>query len=164
MQIMNKIKVGKIINTHGIKGELKISKTGVESFDRDIPYYIGNDNIEYSIEKVRKHKDNVMITLKGFNNINKVLKFKDKDIFINEGDMIGLDDDEYYINELIDMEVYNQDNHKIGVIKDVLKYDVNDIYIVKSKDHEIMIPAVKEFILSVDLDNRKIVVKLIEGM
>lgn len=161
---MNKIKVGKIVTTHGIKGELKISKTGVESFDRDIPYFIGNDNIEYSIEKVRRHKETVMITLKGFNNINDVLKFKDKDIFINKDDMIELNEDEFYINELIGMDVYDKDNHKIGVIKDVLEYDVNDVYIVKTDDQDIMIPAVKEFILSVDLDKRKIVVKLIEGM
>lgn len=74
MQIMNKIKVGKIINTHGIKGELKVSKTGIESFDRDIAYYIGNDNLEYKISKVRKHKENLMIILDGYNNINDVLK------------------------------------------------------------------------------------------
>lgn len=161
---MNKIKVGKIINTHGIKGELKISKTGIESFDRDIAYFIGNDNIEYKISKVRKHKENLMITLDGYNNINDVLKFKDKDIFIKEENMIELNDDEFYIDDLIDMEVFDENDQKIGFIKDVLEYDVNDVYVVQTEDDEIMIPAVKEFILSVNLNENKIKVKLIEGM
>ena len=161
---MNKIKVGKIINTHGIKGELKISKTGIESFDRDIAYFIGNDNLEYKISKVRKHKENLMITLDGYNNINDVLKFKDKDIFIKEEDMIELNDDEFYIDDLIDMEVFDENDQKIGFIKDVLEYDVNDVYVVQTEDNEIMIPAVKEFILSVNLSENKIKVKLIEGM
>lgn len=78
--------------------------------------------------------------------------------------MVDLNDDEYYIEDLIDMEVFDENDQKIGFIKDVLEYDVNDVYVVQTEDDEIMIPAVKEFILSVNLSENKIKVKLIEGM
>lgn len=161
---MEKIKVGTIINTHGIKGELKIERTGIEEFDRDINYYIEDFKEEFQIKNSRVHKGNYIITLDGYNNINDVLKFKGKSIYISSDDLIDLDNDEFYIKDLIGIEVIDSNNNKIGKVVDVLEYDVNDVYVIKNDDTEILIPAVSEFIIDIDLEKNKMKVKLIEGM
>lgn len=160
---MSKIKVGDIVNTHGIKGELKIQRTGVETFDRDIDYYIGKDNIKVNIERSKIHKGFFIVKLKNYNNINDVLKFKNQIISISKEDLQELNDDEFYINDLIDLDVY-EDDQFLGKIIDVLEYNANDIYIVKTEGKEIMIPAVGQFIKNIDIESNRIDVKLIEGM
>lgn len=162
---MEKIKVGTIINTHGIKGELKIARTGIEEFDRDIKYYIEDFNEEFKINNSKIHKGNYIILLDGYNNINDVLKFKGKSIYISSDDLIELDDnDEYYVMDLIGIEVINQNDEVIGKVTDVLEYDVNDVYVVKNDNTERLIPAVAGFIIDIDVDNNIMKVKLIEGM
>lgn len=161
---MEKIKVGTIINTHGIKGELKVARTGIEEFNRDINYYIGEEVEGFKIKYSKIHKNNFIIKLDGYDNINDVLKFKDKSIFISEEDIIDLEEDEFYVMDLIGVNVVDENNSRVGEIIDVLEYDANDVYIVSSENGEILIPAVSEFILDVDLENNLMKVKLIEGM
>lgn len=161
---MEKIKVGTIINTHGIKGELKVERTGIEEFDRDIKYYIEGYEDEFKIKSSKIHKGNYIILLDGYNNINDVLKFKGKSIYISSDDLIDLEDDEFYIKDLIGIEVIDNNDKEVGKVVDVLEYDVNDVYVVKSDIKEMLIPAVAEFILDIDLENNKMKVKLIEGM
>lgn len=161
---MEKIKVGKIINTHGIKGELKIQATGVESFDRDISYFIGNDLEKVYVNSSRFHKGFYIVKLKDFDNINDVLKFKAKDIFIDIKDLKELNNDEFYIKDLIGLDVKDQDANYIGKLADVLEYDVNDVYIVETSDGEISIPAVEEFIIEINIKEKYIIAKIIEGM
>lgn len=157
---MEKIKVGDIVNTHGIKGELKIIRTGVEEFNRDISYFI--DEKEVKITNSRFHKNAYIIKLKDYSNINDVLIFKGKSIFINKDDLIEYDDEFYHI-DLIGLDVYEKDEI-IGKLVKVDSYEANDVFTVKADDRDILIPAVEEFILNIDLDNNRIDVKLIEGM
>ncbi|MFL8887331.1 ribosome maturation factor RimM [Helcococcus kunzii] len=161
---MEKIKVGTIINTHGIKGELKVERTGIEEFDRVTKYYIEGYEDEFEIKSSKIHKGNYIILLDGYNNINDVLKFKGKSIYISSDDLIDLEDDEFYIKDLIGIEVIDNNDKEVGKVVDVLEYDVNDVYVVKSDTKEMLIPAVAEFILDIDLENNKMKVKLIEGM
>lgn len=159
---MNKIKVGDIINTHGIKGELKILPTSDESFDRDINYYI--EDLELQVEYSRFHKNAVLVKFKNYNNINEVLKFKSKSIYIKEEDLSDLEEDEYYVKDLVESKVINDNNEEIGTLVDILEYEANDVYVVISESREYLIPAVSEFILDIDTENKIIKVKLIEGM
>lgn len=161
---MEIIKVGKIINTHGIKGELKIQATGVESFDRDISYFIGNDLEKVYVNSSSFHKGFYIVKLKDFDNINDVLKFKAKDIFIDIKDLKELNNDEFYIKDLIGLDVKDQNANYIGKLSDVLEYDVNDVYIVETSDGEISIPAVDEFIIEINIKEKYIIAKIIEGM
>lgn len=161
---MNKIKVGKIINTHAIKGELKIDTFAKETFDRGISYYIGNSDEKFEVENVKTHKGFYIVKFKNYDSINDVLKFKDMDIYIDEDDLSDLGANEYYIKDLIGLDIYSLDE-KIGVLEDIYEYLANDIYVVRLNDgKEILIPAVDEFILEVNLDKKFIKVKLIEGM
>lgn len=164
MPKMNKIKVGEILTTHGIKGELKIKATGKENFNRDINYFIGNDYDIVKVNSVKYHKGFYLVQFKNLEDINKVLKYKSQFIYIDEKDLINLESDEYYIKDLIGLDVYDTNGLFIGKLTDILEYSANDVYIVKTDNQEIMIPAVEEFIKDIDIDNKKIVVKIIEGM
>ncbi|WP_103980966.1 ribosome maturation factor RimM [Helcococcus massiliensis] len=161
---MNKIKVGKIINTHAIKGELKIDTLSKETFDRGVTYYIGKSDEKFEVENVRSHKGYSIVKFKDYNNINDVLKFKGMDIYIEEDDLADLEEDEYYIKDLIGLDIYSSDE-KIGVLEDIYEYLANDVYLVRANDgSKMLIPAVDEFILEVNLEYKFIKVKLIEGM
>lgn len=161
---MKKIIVGKIINTQGIRGELKVQRTNNEPFDRQIYYYIGDLDTPFEIIKARTDGQIAYIKLKDYDNINDVLVFKNKFIYVSETDLYDLDQDEFYIKDLIGLEVVNSQGEKIGHIKDILTYAANDIYLLECQDGEKLVPAVKEFIKKVDLESGQVVIDLIEGM
>ncbi|WP_099203632.1 ribosome maturation factor RimM [Miniphocaeibacter massiliensis] len=163
---MELIKVGYITNTHGIKGDIKIYPLTdyPERFDEKIDFYIEDEKTKVKIKKTRLHRGLVYVKLEGYNNINEVLKFKDKYIYINEEDRLELPEDIYYISDLVGMEIIDGDK-LIGVVKEVMSNQANDIYICEDKNKkEFMIPAVKEFIKNVDIKNGKIYTELIEGI
>lgn len=161
---MEKTIVGKIANTHGVRGELKIQRTNNETFDRDVNYYIGQDFDQVEIENSRHSGELSFIKLKSFDNINDVLKYKNQFIYVDSNDLYELESDEYYVKDLVGLKVHDENNDLIGDVKDVLTYAANDIYVVSSEEGDIMIPAVKEFIKEINLEKGTIVVKVIEGM
>ena len=165
---MDYIKVGKITNTHGIKGEVKVFPLtdNIERFDDLKKVYLGDNKLEVEIENVKYHKGLVIIKFKEFNNINDVLEFKDQFIYIDEKDKVELPKDHYFIFDLVGCTVYNTKEEKIGIVTDVLQYAANDVYVVKDeeKNKNYLIPAVKEFIIEVDINNKKIIIDPIEGM
>ena len=155
--------IGKIINTHGIKGELKVEPYTFDNkrFSKLKSVYVGNDLKEFLIKKVRVNNF-VYITFEGFENINDVLNLKGLEIYIKDEDRLGLEEDQYYISDIIGKKVYDTEDNYIGILKNVLEYPANDIFIIESDDKSIyQIPAVKEFIKKID---SIITIKLIEGM
>lgn len=161
---MEKIKVGKIVNTHGIKGEVKIQPSGIETFDRDINYYIGDNFIEIKIINSKFHNGAFIVKFEHYDNINDVMKFKSKEIFIDSENLIDLEEDEFYIKDLIGLNVIDKSNNKIGKLVNVLQYEANDVYEVETHDGLISIPAVDEFIIEVNIEEKYLRVKIIEGM
>ena len=160
--------VGKIINTHGIKGEVKVYPLTdeIERFSYLERAYIGDFREKVIIKTVRYHKGFPIISFEEFNDINEILHLKDEYIYIDDRDRIVLSDNQYFIFDLIDCEVFNMAKEKLGYIYDVLQSNSNDVYVVKDdlKNKEYLIPAVKEFIKHVDIDNKVIMVDPIEGM
>lgn len=160
--------VGKIINTHGIKGEVKVYPMTdyLERFSELKKVYIGDKKEEVNLRSVKYHKGFPIIGFKEFDDINLILPFKDQYIFIDDKDRIVLPEDFYFIHDLINCTVYDMDNNMIGYISDVLQNMSNDVYVVKdeNKDKEYLIPAVKEFVKTVDIQNKKIFIDPIEGM
>lgn len=161
---MEKIKVGKIINTHGIKGEVKIQPSGIETFNRDISYYIGDNFTEVKITNCKIHNGIFIVKIEDFDNINEVMKFKSNEIFIDSKDLVDLEEDEFYIKDLIGLSVIDQFGNDIGKLEEVLQYEANDVYEIKTQNSLISIPAVDEFILEVNIEERYLRVKIIEGM
>ncbi len=165
---MDYIKVGRITNTHGIKGELRVFPLtdNIERFNDLKIVYLGDNKEKVEIEDVKYHKGLAIIKFKEFDNINQVLKFKDEFVYIDAEDKVQLPEDHYFIFDIVDCTVYDTVGNKIGVVTDVLLYSANDVYVVKAhdKDKEYLIPAVKEFVKEVDIQNKKIIIDPIEGM
>lgn len=165
---MDYIKVGRIINTHGIKGEVKIFPLtdNIERFNDLKKAYLGDNKLKVEIEKVKYYKGFAIIKFKEFDDINDVLKFKDHFIYIDEEDKVNLPKDHYFIFDIVGCTVYNTEGEKLGIVAEVIQYAANDVYVVRDeeKNKNYLIPAVKEFVIEVDIHNKKIIIDPIEGM
>ena len=153
------IEAGEIVTTHGVRGEVKVltwldSPDVLCEFDR---CRIGGK--EYEIESCRVQKTCNLVKLSGVDTMEAAQAMRGKVVELYRED---IDDDVIFAAELIGVEVFAQ-GKSIGKIKEVLDYPGNSVYVVKG-DHEYMIPAVNQFILSTDLDGNRMDVKLIEGM
>ena len=153
------IEAGEIVTTHGIKGEVKVlpwldSPEDLCDFDR-----CRIDGTEFEIEQCRVQKTCNLVKLSGIDTMEAAQAMRGKTIELYRED---IDDEVIFAAELIGMEVFC-DGEKIGKIKEVLDYPGNSVYVIKGA-REYMIPAVKEFILSTDMEKNEMLVKLIEGM
>ena len=153
------IKAGEIVTTHGVRGEVKVlpwidSPEDLCEFDR-----CRIDGKECVIEACRVQKSCNLLKLQGIDTMEAAQAMRGKIIELYRED---IDDEVIFAAELIDMEVFC-DGEQIGVIREVLDYPGNSVYVVKGQ-YEYMIPAVKQFILSTDMENNRMQVKLIEGM
>lgn len=148
--------VGKIINTFGIKGELKVLSDfefKERVFTKDFNIYIGEDKIKEVVNTYRHHQEYELLTLMGYNNINEVLKYKGNDIYIKRSDL-KLEDNEYLLSDLIDLDVYDEDKY-IGKVIDYTK--TKEYYLLKVHfDKNYYIPCIPHFIKKVDLKNKRI--------
>lgn len=160
---MNYIYIGDIVNTHGIKGEVKILshfKYKNLVFTKGVSIYIGEAKTKEIINSYRKHKMFDMITLVGINDINEVLKYKGKSVYIDKNE---IKIDGILNEELIDMNVYGNDSF-VGKVTDILNNGVYDILVIENEKQKNLIPNLKEFILNVDLENKRIDINMIEGL
>ncbi|AFS78629.1 16S rRNA processing protein RimM [Gottschalkia acidurici 9a] len=163
---MEYIQIGKIINTHGIKGDVKVLPLtdDIKRFDSLKKIFVGKDKIELEISKVWYNKQNPMLHFKGYDNINDVEKFKNSDIWIDEKDKIKLPKDSYFIHDIIGLEVYLNDDSYLGKIKEVLQPGANDVYVVENEDKQYLIPAIKDVIKEVNMQDKKIIIEPIKGL
>ena len=153
------VEAGEIVTTHGVKGEVKVlpwldSPEDLCDFDR-----CRIDGKEFEIQQCRVQKTCNLVKLCGIDTMEAAQAMRGKTIELYRED---IDDEVIFAAELIGVEVFCE-GKKIGKIRDVLDYPGNSVYIVKG-EHEYMIPAVKEFILSTDMEKNEMQVKLIEGM
>ena len=155
------LEAGQIVNTHGIRGEVKIVPwcDGPEFLKSFKTYYI--DGTAYTVEQARIQKTMLLAKLKGIDDVNTAQTFKNKVIKIDR-DSAPIAAGRVFIVDLIGLPVY-ADGEEIGKLTDVLTGPANDVYIVKG-DREYMIPAVSEFLVDVNPDEGYIKVKLLEGM
>ena len=157
----NYILVGKIVDTHGIKGELRI-KSDFENkniFNVGNRLYLGPNHIEEEITSYRVHKDYDMVTFKGYNNINEVLKYMKENVFINRDDL-NLKENEYILNDLIGLNVI-ENNETIGIVKDYIN---NNGQVLLVLDNGKYIPKVDEYIIKVDLNKKEIQTKNVKSL
>ena len=161
---MELIKIGKIVNTHGIKGELRIlSKFPYKDkvFVKNMKVYVDKNNVEV-INSYRKHKNFDMVTFVGYNNINEVLKYKGKNVYINKED-IELKQNEYLDEQLIGLDVMYK-NMLMGTIGDIERYDKISLIKINGKDRYYLIPYNFNLIDNIDIKNNKIYIKDIDGL
>lgn len=160
------IQIGKIVNTQGIKGEVKVLPLtdDITRFEDLDMIYIEDQEREFEIERVWYKKNFVVLKFKGINNINDVLEYKNKVILIPEEDAIKLEEDTFFIHQIIGLVMYTDKGEKLGIVKDVLQLKSNDVYVVKNEKKEHLIPATKEVVKEIDLEGNKIIIEPLEGM
>ena len=165
---MNYTIVGKIINSHGIRGEVKVYPftNDIIRFDFLKLAYIGESKILVNIESVKYHKGIVILKFKEYNDINDILKYKDSYIFVDDENRIILPKNHYFIYDLIGCNVVDTKGNSIGILKDVLQEYSNDVYVIKDKNesNEYLIPAVKKFIKEINIKEKLIIIDPIEGL
>lgn len=160
---MNYIEVGKIVNTHALKGEVKIkSYSNMDRFNKGNILYLGESHIEVRI-KTHRVKDNFdYVVFENYEDINLIEPYKNKLLYIKETDLEELEEDEYYIKDLIGLKVYNEDKVYIGTVKNVSEYPANFMLEVLKENGKIaLIPFRKEFVLEV---KDVIIIHEIEGL
>ena len=162
---MKYVLIGKIVNTHGLKGEIRILsefKYKDKVFIPDMKIYIGKDKNEEVINTYRHHKIFEMITMVGYNNIDEVLKYKGDYVFINKED-ITLNQNEYLDEDIIGLNVY-VDNASLGVIKKIENHNGNEILVVTNTNKNYLIPYNFDIILDINLEKKEMRVKNIIGL
>lgn len=159
------IYIGKIVNTHGIKGEIRILSDFEKKdkvFVKGMPIYIGRKKEREVINTYRHHKNFEMITMDGYNDINQILRYKGLYVYIKKDDL-KLEDGEYLETDLIDLTVI-VDGEVKGVITDIRDSGHNKFLVIKTDIKEVFIPYQKEFIGNIDFNKKEIVVLPIKGM
>jgi len=161
-------KIGIIASTHGLKGEVKVYPTtsDIHRFNDldDVIVDTGRGHLVLEIQQVKFFKKMVILKFKGIDHINDVEKYKGKDLLVTRENAVKLEEDEYFIADLIGVKV-NSDNGKTGTLVDVIETEANDVYVVDFEDiGQVLIPAIKECILKVDIEGRQMEVHLIEGL
>lgn len=153
--------LGEIVNTHGIKGELRILsdfKFKEEAFKVNNKLYIGKRKQEVIINTYRRHKIYDMVTFVGFESINDAIAFKGDEVYIKRED---LNIDGYVDEDIIGLKAYDNDR-LIGVVENIIK-NKQEILLIKNNDKSYMVPFVEQFV-NIDLENKKVNIKVIEGL
>ena len=162
---MEYVFIGKIVNTHGVKGEVRILsdfKYKEKIFKKGVNIYIGKDKAREVINSYRQHKIFEMITLEGYNNINEVLKYKGSNVYVLKNDII-FKEGEYLDSDLIGIDVYQKDR-LVGKIKRIDKYSTNEVIVIRGNDKDYLVPWVKELVLDIDLKKKIMVIADLKGL
>ena len=162
---MEKIKIGKIVNTVGLKGEVKVYNypDSIEIYETIESIYV-EDRLTV-IENVRAQKNMVILKLEGADDRNAAEALRGKELYITEDDLPELPEGQYYVRDLIGMSVTEEDGNLLGHVTDVLQNTAQDIFEVESENgKKLLIPKVDQFVLDIDAEKREITVRLIEGM
>lgn len=152
------LRVGKIVNTHGLKGEVKvIPLTDNPKRYNDLEFVL-IDGIERKIQGVKYQKDRVIVKVEGINSIEEAEKYKNKYMEIPREYAVPLEEDSYYIADIIGCTVYDTNGKDLGKIFDVIQTKNNDVYWIK-KPKELLIPVLLEIVTDIDVENKKITIK-----
>ena len=160
------LEAGKIVTTHGIRGEVKVMPyTDVPEllceFDR---LFIGKNHDEINIERARVFKNMVIMKLEGVDTPEAAEKLRNKLLYMHRDDL-ELDDDTYFIQDLIGMEVRDADTDVVyGKIDDVMQTGANDVYVIKGDNKEYLVPAIADVIVSTDVENDIMSIRPLDGL
>ncbi len=163
------LEIGQIVNTRGLRGEVKVNSFSQDSkrFEKlDVIYIKENNELKsYKIEKVTYNKNQVILKLENINHIDYAEKLRNKYIYVKKSQLEDLPEGVYYISDLIGLDVYDEKNNYLGKVDDIFSTKSNDVYVIKNElGVNRLLPGTDEVIKNIDLDNKKIVVNLIKGL
>lgn len=152
------LRVGKIVNTHGLKGEVKvIALTDNPKRYNDLDFVL-IDGVERKIQGCKFQKDRVIVKIEGIDSIEEAEKYKNKYMEIPREYAVPLEEDTYYIADIIGCNVYDTSGKSLGEVYDVIQTKNNDVYWIR-KPKELLIPVLLEIVTDINIDNRKIIIK-----
>lgn len=163
------LQVGVITSTHGIRGEVKVFPTTDDANRfkklKNVILDTGKEKIDLEIEGVKFFKQFAILKFKGIDNINDIEKYKGKNLFVTRENAVKLKKDEYFIADLIGLRVVDEDDRAVGTLTDVIETGANDVYAVTMENgKEILLPAIKQCILEVNMEEERIRVHIMEGL
>jgi 16S rRNA processing protein RimM len=164
--------VGKIVNTHGVRGEVRvISKTDFaeERYEPGNKLYIfkegSNDPIEVVVDSHRVHKNFDLLTFEGMHSIQDVEQFKGSLLKVDENQLSELDEGEYYFHEIIGCHMYTDQGEEIGKIHEILATGANDVWIVKRNGgKDLLVPYIEDIVKEINIEEKKVIIIPMEGL
>lgn len=166
-----RLKVGKIVNTHSLKGEVKvISSTDFEEerFKKGSKLLItrGNQLIrEVVVQSYRNHKNFLLVKFEGIDSVEEAEKLKNLQIKIDSDEVGELEENEFYFHEIIGCQVFDENDRNLGEIIDILTPGANDVWVIKGEEgKEILIPYIEDVVKQIDITNKKVNIKVMEGL
>ena len=164
-----RLQVGVISSTHGVRGEVKVFPTtdDINRFKKLKEVILVTEKTEkvLKITSVKFFKQFAILKFEGIDTLNDVEVYKGAQLYVDRKHAVKLEKDEYFIADLIDLTVVDEEENEIGILVDVMKTGANDVYIVKNEEgKEFLFPAIKECILNVDFKKKKITVHVMDGL
>lgn len=163
------LQVGVITSTHGVRGEVKVFPTTDDAARfkklKHVLLDTGREMKPLEIQGVKFFKQFVILKFKGIDNINDIERYKRCPLLVERKDAVELKEDEYFIADMIGIQVETEDGEAFGTLKDVMETGANDVYVIDTEEHgEVLVPAIKECILNVDVENRKMTIHVMDGL
>lgn len=163
------LQVGVITSTHGIRGEVKVFPTTDDAARfrelTEVMLDTGKETLSLEIEGVKFFKQFVILKFKGIDNINDVERYKRCPLLVKREDAVELEEDEYFIADMIGLKVITDEEEEFGTLKDVIETGANDVYVIGRADgSEVLIPAIKECVLDVDIPGRRMKIHVMAGL
>ncbi len=163
------LQVGVISSTHGIAGEVKVFPTtdDVTRFDYldEVILDTGREKLNLTVAGVKYFKNMVILKFKGINNINDVEKYKGCSLWVTRENAVELDEDEYFVCDMIGLKVMTDEGEELGELTDVIQTGANDVYVVKTKEgKEVLLPAIADCVLNVNLEENTMTVHVMAGL
>lgn len=152
------LRVGKIVNTHGLKGEMKVIPLTDDPKRYNELDFVIIDGIKRNIQGCKYQKDRVIVKIEGINTIEEAEKYKNKYMEIPREYAVPLEEDTYYIADIIGCTVYDTEGKNLGEVYDVIQTKNNDVYWIR-KPKELLIPVLLEIVTDIDVENKKITIK-----
>lgn len=165
----NLLEIGKIVNTHGLRGEVKVVPwtDSPEDFEGLSYVYIkiNNEYKKLTVKNVKYQKNNVIVNFAEYNDINEILPYKNFVLYADRNDLGELPEGVYYIVDLIGLEVYTEEGEFVGKIADVFNAGASDIYEVKREGKKnLLLPVIDEVVKNVDMESGRVTVHIMEGL
>ena len=163
------LEVGKITNTHGLRGEVKIVPwmDAPEDFEELTKVYLRTrkEDIPLTVKSVRYQKNNLIVKFAEFDDINEVEQYKNCVLYADRDELGELPEGTYYIVDLIGLKVYTEEGEEVGVIEDVFNTGANDVYDIKREGRKnLLLPVIDEAVKEVDINNGRVIVHIMEGL
>lgn len=164
--------LGQVLRPHGVRGELRLEVLTdyPERIVKGTTVYLGLDAqnsaaaVPYEVVQARPHQQYLIVLLKGVNDRNQAELLREHFVMIPLADAVPLEEDEFYLYQLIGLEVYTETGERLGEIIEVVETGANDVYVVQGSRGEILLPAIDECVLDIDLDAEKVTVRLLDGL